>query len=253
MLYLLRSFSLGRFGAMFYPPARGTSGERLKKQPTVYTSRPGQRLWTADTNGKVLSTLMYKGLTNENPPGIMILNPLPPPTLTKLPPDYQPQFGPLRLLHGQFFVTWDTSRLWVLDPSPCALVGYHGNLGDIVDVSTAGHEIYVLQRGGERRLMKLSLIPRLANPLVDVVALMEHSYKIEEEETTKQPQLERNKQLQVVNNVSTRSYNSLTPVFFFFRFSFFSPCLPTEVTGINPFPPEPPVITCANPRPSYRL
>ena len=212
MVYLLCSFSPGRFGAMFYPPARGTSDERLKKQPTVYTSRPGQRLWTADTNGKVLSTLMYKGLTNENPPGIMILNPLPP-TLTKLPPDYQPQFGSLRLLHGQFFVTWDTSRLWVLDPSPCALVGYHGNLGDIVDVSTAGHEIYVLQRGGERRLMKLSLIPRLANPLVDVVALMEHSYKREEEENTKQPQLERNKQLPVVNNVSTRTDNSFSKSF----------------------------------------
>ena len=212
MLYLLCSFSPGRFGAMFYPPARGISDERLKKQPTVYTSRPGQRLWMADTNGKVLSTLMYKGLTNENPPGIMILNP-PPPTLTKLPPDYQPQFGPLRLLHGQFFVTWDTSRLWVLDPSPCALVGYHGNLGDIVDVSTAGHEIYVLQRGGERRLMKLSLIPRLANPLVDVVALMEHSYKSEEEENTKQPQLERNKQLPLVNNVSTRTDNSFSKSF----------------------------------------
>lgn len=108
---------------------------------------------------------MYKGLTNENPPGITTLDP-PPPCLTKLPKDYQAQFGPLRLYHGQFFVTWDVSRLWVLDTSPCALVGYHGDLGDIVDVSTVGHEIYVLQRGGQRQLMKLSLIPKLANPLL---------------------------------------------------------------------------------------
>lgn len=131
---------------------------------------------------------MYKGLTNENPPGITTLDP-PPPCLTKLPKDSQVQFGPLRLYHGQFFVTWDVSRLWVLDTSPCALVGYHGNLGDIVDVSTVGHEIYVLQRGGERLLMKLSLIPKLANPLLDVVALLERSLKEDEEDGAK-PHLE---------------------------------------------------------------
>ena len=78
------------------------------------------------------------------------------------------------------------SRLWVLDTSPCALVGYHDNLGDIVDVSTAGHEIYVLQRGGERLLMKLTLIPKLANPLLDVLELLERSYKREEQENKKQ-------------------------------------------------------------------
>lgn len=131
---------------------------------------------------------MYKGLTNENPPGITTLDP-PPPCLTKLPKDYQAQFGPLRLYHGQFFVTWDVSRLWVLDTSPCALVGYRGDLGDIVDVSTVGHEIYVLQRSGERQLMKLSLIPKLANPLLDVVALLERSFK-EDEEDGLQPRQE---------------------------------------------------------------
>lgn len=160
----------------------------MKKSPDIYTSRPGLRLWTADINGKVSATLMYKGLTNENPPGITILNP-PPPCLTRLPTDYQAQFGPLRLFHGQFFVTWDVSRLWVLDTSPCALVGYHGNMGDIVDVSMSGHEIYILQRGGERLLMKLSLIPKLANPLLDVVALLERSYKSDEEENVKQHEL----------------------------------------------------------------
>lgn len=143
---------------------------------------------------------MYKGLTNENPPGITILNP-PPPCLTKLPTDYQPQFGPLRLYHGQFFVTWNVSRLWVLDTSPCALVGYHGNLGDIIDVSTAGHEIYVLQRGGERPIMKLSLIPKLTNPLLDVVALLERSYKSDEEENIKQQEAEPKKQVETTNKV----------------------------------------------------
>lgn len=143
---------------------------------------------------------MYKGLTNENPPGITILNP-PPPCLTNLPTDYQPQFGPLRLYHGQFFVTWNVSRLWVLDTSPCALVGYHGNLGDIIDVSTAGHEIYVLQRGGERPIMKLSLIPKLTNPLLDVVALLERSYESDEEENIKQQEAEPKKQVESTNKV----------------------------------------------------
>ena len=94
------------------------------------------------------------------------------------------------------------SQLWVLDTSPCALVGYHGNLGDIVDVSTAGHEIYVLQRGGDRLLMKLSLIPKLANPLVDVVALLEHSFKSDEEENTKQQQVEPKTQVETANKVT---------------------------------------------------
>ena len=74
----------------------------------------------------------------------------------------------------------------MLDASPCALVGYHGNLGDIVDVSTVGHEIYILQRGRERLLMKLTLIPKLANPLLDVVALLERSFKSDEEDNVKQ-------------------------------------------------------------------
>ena len=200
MYVFLLLFSPGRFGAMFYPPSRGTFEEKTKTQPNVYTSRPGLRLWTADINGKVSATLMYKGLTNENPPGITILDP-PPPCLTKLPKDYQPQFGPLRLYHGQFFVTWDVSRLWILDSSPCALVGYHGNLGDILDVSTAGHEIYVLQRGGERPLMKLSLIPKLSNPLLDVVALLEHSYKSDEDENTQQQQSEPKTQVETANEV----------------------------------------------------
>lgn len=194
--------SPGRFGAMFYPPSRGTSEDKSKIQANVYTSRRGLRLWTADVSGKVFAILMYKGLTNEIPPGITILNP-PPPCFTKLPTDYQAQFGPLRLYHGQFFVTWDVSRLWVLDTSPCALVGYHGNLGDIVDVSTAGHEIYVLQRGGERVLMKLSLIPKLSNPLLDVVALLEHSYKSDEEENIKQQAAEPKKQLEPASKVCT--------------------------------------------------
>lgn len=182
--------SPGQFGAMFYPPSRGAPED--KSQPSVYTSRPGLRLWTADVSGKVSATLMYKGLTNESPPGITILNP-PPPCVAKPSTDHQPQFGPLRLFHGQFFVTWDVSRLWVLDTSPCALVGYHGNLGDVVDVSTSGHEIYVLQRGGDRMLIKLCLIPKLSNPLLDVVALLEHSYKSEEEDNVIKKEAESSK------------------------------------------------------------
>lgn len=192
--------SPGCFGAIFYPPS---TQEKEKSSPDVYTSRPGLRLWIADVTGKVSATLMYKGLTNDNPPGITIMNPQPV-CLSKLPTDFQPQFGPLRLYHGQFFVTWDVSQLWVLDTSPCALVGYHGNLGDIVDVSTVGHEIYVLQRGGERLLIKLSLIPKLRNPLVNVVALLTHSYKSQGDDTLNRRQEKGpQKQLEPINEATT--------------------------------------------------
>ena len=89
----------------------------------------------------------------------------------------------------------------MLDTSPCALVGYHASLGDVVDVSTSGHEIYVLQRGGDRILMKLSLVSKLSNPLLDVVALPEHSYKSEEEDDVIKKETEPSKQAKPISKV----------------------------------------------------
>ena len=172
--------SPGRFGACFYPPARpNTSSGSTASPPVVYTVRPGLRLWTANMEGKVSATLMYKGLLNESPPGIRLIAPTQPATLD-LPSNTAGQFGPLSIYHGQFVVTWDTSRLWVLDTSPCALVGFHGNFSGIVDVCTVGHEIYVLQLGGEWFIRRISLVPKLPNPLLDVTTLLVSSFKDDE-------------------------------------------------------------------------
>ena len=160
------SFSPGKFGAFFYPPAK--AGLASAPPPTIYTARPGLRLWTADTEGKVSATLMYKGLLNENPPGIRMLGPAAASSVSQA----TAQFGPLLIYHGQFVVTWDANRLWVLDTSPCAVVGFHGKLGSIMDVCTVGHDVYLLLSGCERFIVRISLIPKLANPLLDISSFL---------------------------------------------------------------------------------
>lgn len=80
---------------------------------------------------------------------------------------------------------WDVFCLWVFDMFFCVLVGYYDNLGDILDISMVGYEIFVLQRGGERFLMKLILIFKLVNFLFDVLEFLECSYKNEEQENEK--------------------------------------------------------------------
>lgn len=179
--------SSGLYGACFYPPAKVLLDDEAEPQLSIYASRPGLRLWTADLNGKVQATLMYKGLMNENPPGIRTLTPLPSPSLAAATRIDQfdlalPQFGRLQIFHGQFVITWDLHRLWVLDTSPCALVCYHHSYhGDICDVCTVGHEVYVLQHKGERLIKKFSLIPKFPNPLLQVRKLLLNSTKLEPE------------------------------------------------------------------------
>lgn len=130
---------------------------------------------------------MYKGLMNENPPGIRTLTPLPSPSLAAAtrPESLSltaPKFGRLQNFHGQFVVTWDLQRLWVLDTSPCALVCYHHSYhGDIADVCTVGHEVYLLHHKGERLIKKFSLIPKLPNPLVEVRKILLNKTKLEPE------------------------------------------------------------------------
>lgn len=122
---------------------------------------------------------------NGNPPGIHTLSPLPSPSLadaTRIEPvsAAPPQFGRFEIFHGQFVVTWDCHRLWVLDTSPCALVCYHHCYhGNIMDVSTSGHEIYVLQQKGPRLITKVSLIPRIPNPLLQVSKLLQSSRQMD--------------------------------------------------------------------------
>lgn len=78
------------------------------------------------------------------------------------------QFGRLLVFHGQFIVTWDSVRLWVLDTSPCCIVGCHSNHGPILDVCTVGHEIFLLTQSTERMIVKFSLIPKIPNPLIKI-------------------------------------------------------------------------------------
>ena len=118
--------SIGDFGACFYPPARQTEGS--DDQITAYVARPGLRLWTANIDCSVSSTLMYKGLVTENPPAIRTLS-LPTGHINETSTSNQvPQFTKLLIFHGQFIVTWDSLRLWVLDTSPCSVLGYLDNL-----------------------------------------------------------------------------------------------------------------------------
>ena len=164
---------MDNFGACFYPPARQAE-DTGDLQVMAFVARPGLRLWTASIDGTVSATLMYKGLVNENPPEIKALCPVTD-SFGKAAGNQLPQFGRLLVYHGQFIVTWDKLRLWVLDTSPCSVVGYLDTHGPIVDVCTVGHEIFILRQSFERMVVRFSLIPKIPNPLIKILVVHDSS------------------------------------------------------------------------------
>ena len=124
------------------------------QEPTkkLYAARPGLRIWTADGNGKVSSTSVFKTLLAEKPPVIRTL------TGNDGKMNSSGQFGQLLAFYNQYIVTWDQSHIWVLDLDVGSVIGCHSNLGKIRDVAVCGHEIYVLGNQRERFLRRFTVV-----------------------------------------------------------------------------------------------
>ena len=135
----------GGFGGCFIPD--------ILSEPTkkVYAARPGLRIWTADENGKVSSTSVFKSLLSDKPPIIQ--------TLIGNDNKFNSngQFGQLLIFHNEYVITWDTNHVWVLDLDLGNIVGCHSNLGKVRDVAVCGHEVFILVNQRERFLRRLIL------------------------------------------------------------------------------------------------
>lgn len=121
----------------------------------IYAARPGLRLWKATIDGKVLTTMMFKDSINKGLPPIETLELA---SNLGLPPqqgEYK-QFGPLVTFHDQFVATWQGSCVWVMDPSTGVVVGCHSNLGCVVDVGVNKNELFVLTKGQERFVRRIT-------------------------------------------------------------------------------------------------
>lgn len=134
--------SSGGFGGCFVPD---TLREPTKK---LYAARPGLRVWTADEDGKVCSTSVFKSLLAAKPTVMRTL------TGNDTKFNSSGQFGKLLTFYTQYVITWDTSHIWVLDLDIGNIIGCHSNLGKILDVAACGHEVYVLVNQREKFLRR---------------------------------------------------------------------------------------------------
>jgi len=143
-------FSFGNYGACFFP---AVGPEPVEDEVVdVYAARPGLRLWRATSDGKVLSTMMFRDSINKGLPEIQTLD-----LASTLPVQHaeQKQFGSMKAFHDQFVVTWQGSNVWVLDPTTGVVVGCHSNLGCVVDVSVSDNEIFVLSKGKDHFVRRI--------------------------------------------------------------------------------------------------
>ena len=141
---------LGPFGACFQ------SGVYRLKDAVIYASRPGLRIWKANTDGTVLMTYMFKDLLNGNTPVIPLL----PDTMTggattgKIE---EKNFGCLSVFDEDKLVTWNGGVIFVVDPADGSFVGWQNDLGQIQGVAVSKDEIFVLRRSSSTRVIRISL------------------------------------------------------------------------------------------------
>ena len=153
----------GNFGACFYPPSKPIPSDL---SPFVYAVRPGLRIWKATLEGKVQTTMMFKESINKGEPEIRTLNL--PSSNTATQQTEQKQFGPLVNFNEVFLLSWQGSCLWVVDPNTGSVVGCHSNLGCVVDVALYNNNVYVLTKGEEHFIRKITFSLRAESPVIEV-------------------------------------------------------------------------------------
>ncbi|XP_071785453.1 tectonin beta-propeller repeat-containing protein 2-like [Asterias amurensis] len=158
--------SKGYFGGHFVP------GLCAARDAILCATRPGLRLWRANTDGTVLETLKFKDLLVGVHQTIMLL----PSTRQQVQTATDQQFGPVLFFNESYILTWSHNLLVVLDmvgPSGARVVASSlGDLGSIISVATCGSEIYVLRRGLDRPLIRIATEPEVF-PLKEHISLAE--------------------------------------------------------------------------------
>ncbi len=135
---------------MFWP------GSLQQKDAILYASRPGLRLWKAAADGTVQATYIFRELIIEPNRGFHFLHDSIP-SLAKN--QRENQFGGLLVYESQYLVSFCGAGLYLVDPGTGSAVGYHTNLGHIVDVAVCGDEVFVLRKAPGRILIRLAQKP----------------------------------------------------------------------------------------------
>ncbi|KAK3921074.1 WD repeat-containing protein [Frankliniella fusca] len=139
---------LGKMGATFF---HNPDNPRF---PVVYCSRPGLRLWTANKDGVVQKTLMFK----DSVLGQQYLIPLLNPTKSRgRRSNGELQLGPLLMFRDSLLVTYTSDALLILDPNSISVVGALYDVQKISALCVSKSEIFILE--GERHLMRIGFCP----------------------------------------------------------------------------------------------
>jgi len=160
---------LGRFGATFMP------GSVMPSKAVIYAARPGLRLWKADINGIVHTTLIFTNCTDR-------LHPLSRNNSSSITPSCvhtetetvtvdlpASQFGLLKVYCGGLLVSHTANDLLVVSPEDARQIvfTYMSSGEAILSVAVNRDEIFVLQKPSDRdtkpliRLAQRPLCPQL--------------------------------------------------------------------------------------------
>uniref|UniRef100_A0A4W3IYN7 Tectonin beta-propeller repeat containing 2 n=1 Tax=Callorhinchus milii TaxID=7868 RepID=A0A4W3IYN7_CALMI len=145
--------SAGRFGACFLP------GLCKQSALTLYSSRPGLRLWKSDIQGTVQSTLILKDVFANGVKPFELFPRLSSPTGSNviIKPTNR-NLGILKsFLHDGWLLSWNEESIYVVDSVNQALIGGLEGSSAIVSVSCTEDEIFVLT--GDRDIIRISNRP----------------------------------------------------------------------------------------------
>ncbi|XP_031548759.1 Hermansky-Pudlak syndrome 5 protein homolog [Actinia tenebrosa] len=132
----------GAFGACFLKQFNQESA-------TIYTARPGSRLWEASIDGQVISTQHYKQLLAVPPSPVLGYGHDAETTHSK--DEHKPKslnFAKLLLIRERFLLTWQDSNIFLLDPVLGQLAGWYQLNQEISDVCCHGNQFYIYHSEG---------------------------------------------------------------------------------------------------------
>ena len=122
----------------------------------LYCVRPGFRIWSADNQGKVKETLVFKTQIQENQCWLDIL----PSTLQSTVGELDNiNFGRIYPYVNKWLVTYHGAALYVLNPMSGKLLAFQKNFGDILSCSVCAEEIFILRGKCSRPIVRLALKP----------------------------------------------------------------------------------------------
>lgn len=163
----------GNLGACFFLKSQD---QTQNGHHTIYAARPGLRIWRANIEGKVSTTMIFKDSISKGEPEIATLN-LPSSYKESVIQSEPKQFGPLKIFANDYLLSWQGSCIWLLEPNLGIVAGCHSNFGCIVDVATCNYEMFVLSKNDEQLVRRIVFENRPQSPVIEVKEL---SFKEEE-------------------------------------------------------------------------